>query len=76
MVNNHTPMIICEGRPCMEINRKAVENNAEMIIMGSKGDSDDMKTIFFGSTTEKVLRFIKRPEMKIIRVGIPCQYKR
>jgi len=32
-----------------------------MIIMGSKGKAEDMKTIFFGSTTEKVLRFITRP---------------
>ena len=65
MDENNTPMIICEGRPCMEINRKAVENDVEMIIMGSKGDSDDMKAIFFGSTTEKVLRFIKRPVLCI-----------
>jgi nucleotide-binding universal stress UspA family protein len=65
MDENNTPMIICEGRPCTEINRKAVENDVEMIIMGSKGDSDDMKAIFFGSTTEKVLRFIKRPVLCI-----------
>ena len=65
MDENNTPMIICEGRPYTEINRKAVENDVEMIIMGSKGDSDDMKAIFFGSTTEKVLRFIKRPVLCI-----------
>ena len=65
MDENNTPMIICEGRPCMEINRKAVENDVEMIIMGSKGGSDDMKAVFFGSTTEKVLRFIKRPVLCI-----------
>lgn len=62
---NNTFMIICEGTPCMEINRKAVENDVEMIIMGSKGNSDDMKAIFFGSTTERVLRFIKRPVLCI-----------
>ena len=65
MDENNTPVIICEGRPYTEINRKAVENDVEMIIMGSKGDSDDMKAIFFGSTTEKVLRFIKRPVLCI-----------
>jgi nucleotide-binding universal stress UspA family protein len=58
-------MIVSEGRPCIEINRKAVENDVEMIIMGSKGDSDDMKAIFFGSTAERVLRFIKRPVLCI-----------
>ncbi len=65
MDENSTQMIICEGIPCMEINRKAVENDVEMIIMGSKGNSDDMKSIFFGSTTERVLRFIKRPVLCI-----------
>ena len=56
-----TEMIVCEGFPCIEINKKAVEADAEMIVMGSQGNSDDMKKIFFGSTTERVLRFIKRP---------------
>jgi nucleotide-binding universal stress UspA family protein len=65
MDENNTQMIVCEGRPCMEINRKAMENDVEMIIMGSKGNSDDMKAIFFGSTTERVLRFIKRPVLCI-----------
>jgi nucleotide-binding universal stress UspA family protein len=61
MDEDHTQMIVCEGIPCIEINKRAVENDVEMIIMGSKGNSDDMKAIFFGSTTERVLRFIKRP---------------
>lgn len=61
MDGNEAQTIICEGMPCVEINAKAVENDVDMIVMGSKGNSDDMKSIFFGSTTEKVLRFIKRP---------------
>ena len=65
MDGKNTQMIVCEGTPCLEINRKAVENDVEMIIMGSKGNSDEMKAIFFGSTTEKVLRFIKRPVLCI-----------
>jgi nucleotide-binding universal stress UspA family protein len=65
MDENGIQMIICEGIPCMEINTKAVENDVEMIIMGSKGNSDDMKSIFFGSTSERVLRFIKRPVLCI-----------
>ena len=65
MDEKNIPMIVSKGRPCIEINRKAVENDVEMIIMGSKGNSDDMRAIFFGSTTEKVLRFIKRPVLCI-----------
>ena len=42
-----------------------------MIIMGSKGDSYDMKAIFFGSTTERVLRFIKRP---VLCIPSECNY--
>jgi nucleotide-binding universal stress UspA family protein len=65
MDETNTQMIVCEGTPCMEINKRAVENDVEMIMMGSKGNSDDMKAIFFGSTTERVLRFIKRPVLCI-----------
>jgi nucleotide-binding universal stress UspA family protein len=60
-----TQAIVCEGTACMEINKKAVEHDVEMIIMGSKGNSDDLSSIFFGSTTERVLRFIKRPVLCI-----------
>ncbi len=53
--------LVCEGIPFLEINKKAVETNADLIIMGNRGNSGDMQTIFFGSTTERVLRFMKRP---------------
>ena len=52
---------ICEGIPFLEINKKAVATGADMVIMGNRGNSGDMKTIFFGSTTERVLRFMTRP---------------
>jgi len=52
---------VCEGIPCIEINKKALACDADMIVMGSRGHADEMKTIFFGSTTERVLRFIRRP---------------
>jgi nucleotide-binding universal stress UspA family protein len=58
---NHVEKVVCEGTPCIEINKKAVEIDAEMIIIGNKGKSGDMKNIFFGSTSERVLRFITRP---------------
>ena len=53
--------LICEGIPFLEINKKAIETGADMVIMGNRGHSGDMQTIFFGSTTERVLRFISRP---------------
>jgi nucleotide-binding universal stress UspA family protein len=54
-------MIVSEGVPYIEINKKAVENNVDMVIIGSCGKTGDMGRIFFGGTTEKVLRFITRP---------------
>ena len=53
--------IVCEGIPYVEINKMAREYEADMIVLGSCGKSDDLDAIFFGSTTEKVLRFISRP---------------
>ncbi len=37
--------MVCEGVPFMEINRKAMEFHAEMIVIGSCGNAGDMKTI-------------------------------
>lgn len=61
VTGEHVKEVICEGIPFLEINKKAVEEGADMIIMGNRGNSGDMQTIFFGSTTERVLRFICRP---------------
>jgi len=54
-------MMVCEGTPCIEINKKATEIDADMVVIGSQGRSGDMKSIFFGSTAERVLRFITKP---------------
>jgi nucleotide-binding universal stress UspA family protein len=59
--DNNVQMIVSEGVPYIEINKKAVENNVDMVIIGSCGKTGDMGRIFFGGTTEKVLRFITRP---------------
>jgi nucleotide-binding universal stress UspA family protein len=59
--DNNVQMIVSEGVPYIEINKKAVENNVDMVIIGSCGKTGDMGSIFFGGTTEKVLRFITRP---------------
>lgn len=61
MADEPVEEIICEGIPFLEINKKAVEIGADMVIMGNRGNSGDMQTIFFGSTTERVLRFMSRP---------------
>ena len=58
---NHVKMIVIEGVPFIEINKMAVENNVDMVIIGSCGETGGMSELFFGSTTEKVLRFITRP---------------
>ena len=61
IVGESVDKLVCEGVPYLEINRQAVLNDIDMIVMGSRGNSGDMNSIFFGSTTERVLRFIKRP---------------
>jgi len=50
---------------CIELNKKAVEIHAEMIIIGGQGRSGDMKSIFFSSTAERVLSFIAKPVLCI-----------
>ena len=61
MLDGSVDTLISEGVPYLEINRQAVLHDVEMIIMGNRGNSEEMSSIFFGSTTERVLRFIKRP---------------
>jgi nucleotide-binding universal stress UspA family protein len=65
MGEEQVEMVVCEGIPFLEINKKAVENSVDMIIIGSCGQTGDMSQIFFGSTAEKVLRFITRPVLCI-----------
>ena len=61
MMNASIETEICEGTPFLEINKKAIEKDVDIVIMGTRGTSGDIKRTFFGSTTERVLRFIKRP---------------
>ena len=65
MEDERIEMVVSEGVPFLEINKKAVENDVDMIIIGSCGKTGDMSQIFFGSTAEKVLRFITRPVLCI-----------
>ena len=64
--------VVCGGTPCIEINKKAVYLDADMVIIGSKGTSGNMEKIFFGSTAEKVLRFIKKP---VLCVPVEAEYR-
>lgn len=52
---------VCMGTCFLEINNQAIQCGADMVVMGSRENSGDMNNIFFFSTTERVLRFIKRP---------------
>ena len=61
LVSNSIEMEVCAGTPFLEINRKAIEKDVDIVVMGTHGTSGDLKRIFFGSTTERVLRFLKRP---------------
>ncbi len=58
---NSIEMEVCSGTPFLEINRKAIAKNVDIVVLGTHGTSGDLKSIFFGSTTERVLRFLKRP---------------
>ena len=53
--------VVCEGIPYLEINRKAEEFNADIIVIGSCGMAGNPENIFFGGTAEKVMRFSRRP---------------
>lgn len=48
--------IIEDGIPFLHILHKAKELDVDLIAMGSFGASSPVKRLFFGSTTEKVLR--------------------
>jgi nucleotide-binding universal stress UspA family protein len=61
-INEHRLIpLVCEGIPYKEINRQAKIYDVDVIFMGSYGMAGDPEAIFFGGTTEKVLRFISRP---------------
>jgi len=53
--------IVCQGIPYREINRQAEKFDVDFIVMGSCGMAGDPEAIFFGGTTERVMRFITRP---------------
>ena len=59
--NGTIEAVVTKGTPFLEINKKAIEKDVNIVIMGTHGTSGNMKSIFFGSTTERVLRFIKKP---------------
>ena len=51
--------LVASGKPTIEILRVAREVGADLIVMGSRGRSG-VRKMFFGSTTERVLR-ARRP---------------
>lgn len=57
--------IVCQGVPFHEINLQAEKFDVDVIVIGSCGMTGDPQAIFFGGTTERVVRFIRRPVLCI-----------
>ncbi len=73
--------IVCQGVPYREINRYAEKFDVDFVVIGSCGMAGDPEAIFFGGTTERVMRFITRPvfcippngeKKKEKRMPFPC----
>ena len=60
---------ILEGQPYEELARYAESNDIDMIVMGIRGHSL-MKTLFLGSTTDRVVR---RAPCPVLSVGVNVQ---
>ncbi|MBI3754411.1 MAG: universal stress protein [Deltaproteobacteria bacterium] len=60
--------IIEDGIPFLKILNKARDLSVDMIVMGSFGASSPVRRLFFGSTTEKVLKGANIP---ILCVPLP-----
>jgi len=57
--------LICEGNPFLGITKENSQSAGGIIIMGSRGNSGGTKNILFSGTADRVLRFLKRPELCI-----------
>jgi nucleotide-binding universal stress UspA family protein len=53
--------IVCQGVAYREINRYAEKFDVDFVVIGSCGMAGDPEAIFFGGTTERVMRFITKP---------------
>lgn len=54
-------VMVVEGVPFVEILKIASDLDVDMIAMGTRGASTEMKDILFGGTAEKVLRAARCP---------------
>jgi nucleotide-binding universal stress UspA family protein len=57
--------LIVEGSPFVEIARTVRAEKVALVVMGSYGGSGDVDRIFFGSTTEKVVRTAGCPVLTV-----------
>ena len=57
--------LLCQGIPFHQINLQAEKYDVDVIVIGSCGMTGDPDAIFFGGTTERVVRFIRRPVLCI-----------
>jgi nucleotide-binding universal stress UspA family protein len=53
--------LTCEGEPFFEIIRKARDFAVDAIVMSKHGQRMEAKSLFFGSTAEKVIRGSDKP---------------
>lgn len=64
--------ILTEGKPFVEIARTAREEKIDLVVMGSYGgQTGDISRIFFGSTSEKIVRTVTCPVL-----CVPYPFKR
>ena len=59
-VHLETAVHVGRGKPAQEILRRAREDRADLIVMSSRGNSG-VRKLFFGATTERVLRETEFP---------------
>lgn len=66
--------LILEGSPFVEIARTVRAEKVSLVVMGSYGGAGDVERIFFGSTTEKVVRTAGCPVLTVpLAHSLPSQ---
>lgn len=66
--------LILEGSPFVEIARTVRAEKVALVVMGSYGGAGDVERIFFGSTTEKVVRTAGCPVLTVpLAHSLPSQ---
>lgn len=62
--------VICEGLPFLEVIRKAEEFQVDAVVMGKFGIRGKVEKLLFGTTAERVIRWVTKPVI-VIPHGTP-----